>query len=169
MAKQKEDPQYSVILDTSFMIRLLNESDRLHPNAKGYFCYFLENNIPMYFSTISIAEYCVRGDFFDLPFQNIRILPFNIFHAKEAGHFAEILFKAKTKGLIDIPDRLIIPNDSKLFAQGSLEQDIKYFVTADVRSKKNIDVLRKECSADIEHLDITIPHTSMYGLIDFDQ
>lgn len=154
MAKKKEDPKFSVILDTNFMIRLLNESDRLHPNAKAYFRYFLENSIPMYFSTISIAEYCVRGDFNDLPFQNIRVLPFNVFHAKEAGYFADTLFHAKAKGLIDIPDRLIIPNDSKLFAQGSIEQDIKYFITADVKSKKNIDILRKECQADIEHLDI---------------
>lgn len=169
MAKQKEDPKYSVILDTSFMIRLLNESDRLHTNAKGYFRYFLENNIPMYFSTISIAEYCVRGDFFDLPFQNIRVLPFNIFHAKEAGYFADVLFQSKSKGLIDIPDRLIIPNDSKLFAQGAIEQDIKYFITADLKSKRNIDILRKECHADIEHLDINIPYSSAFGLIDFDQ
>lgn len=145
MAKQKENPKFSVILDTSFMIRLLNEADRLHPNVRGYFRYFLENGIPMYFSTISIAEYCVRRDFYDLPFQNIRVLPFNIFHAKEAGYFANTLFQAKSKGLIDVTDRLIIPNDSKLFAQGAIEQDIKYFVTADVKSKKNIDILRKEC------------------------
>ena len=108
MAKKKEEAEYSVILDTSFMIRLLSASDKLHPNALGYFRYFLEHNIPMYFSTVSVAEYCVKGDFQDLPFQNIRVLPFNIFHAKEAGRFANTLFSAKTKGLIQIPDRLII-------------------------------------------------------------
>lgn len=71
----KKESNYSVILDTSFMIRLLSESDKLHGNALGYFRYFLDNEIPMYFSTVSVAEYCVRGDFQDLPFQNIRILP----------------------------------------------------------------------------------------------
>lgn len=49
MAKKKEEAEYSVILDTSFMIRLLSASDKLHPNALGYFRYFLEHNIPMYF------------------------------------------------------------------------------------------------------------------------
>ena len=49
MAKQKDDPKYSVILDTSFMIRLLNESDFLHPNAKGYFKYFLKTASPCIF------------------------------------------------------------------------------------------------------------------------
>lgn len=168
MAKKKEEPSFSVILDTSFMIRLLNESEQLHPNALKYFKYFLEQEIAMYFSTISIAEYCVKGDFEDLPFKNIRILPFNIFHAREAGKFAKILFEARTKGLIDIPDRLIIPNDSKLFAQGSFENDIRYFVTADSKSKKNIEILREECDASIEHLDIHTPYNEAFGLLDLD-
>jgi hypothetical protein len=168
MDKKKEEANYSVILDTSFMIRLLSETEPLHPNALGYFKYFLEHDIPMYFSTISVAEYCVRGDFYDLPFQNIRILPFNIFHAKEAGRFADALFKAKSNGLIEIPNRLIIPNDSKIFAQGAIEKDILYFVTADVKSKHNIDFLRQNCAAEIEHLDINTPYTTQFGLLDLD-
>lgn len=168
MAKKIENSEYSVILDTSFMIRLLSASDPLHSNAKGYFRYFLENEIPMYFSTISIAEYCVKGDFYDLPFQNIRVLPFNILHAKEAGQFAETLFAARSKGLIDIPNRLIIPNDSKLFAQGAVEKEIRYFVTSDAKSKRNIDILRRECAAEIEHLDISAPYNVHFGLLDLD-
>ena len=168
MAKKREESEYSVILDTSFMIRLLSESDPLHSNAKGYFRYFLENNIPMYFSTVSIAEYCVKGDFYDLPFQNIRVLPFNIFHAKEAGLFAEALFVARSKGLIEMPNRPIIPNDSKIFAQGSVEKDIRYFVTSDVKSKRNIDILRQECAAEIEHMDITTPYNVHFGLLDLE-
>lgn len=163
MAKNESD--YSVILDTSFIIRLLSESDKLHCNALGYFRYFLNNEIPMYFSTVSVAEYCVRGDFQDLPFQNIRILPFNIFHGKEAGRFARTLYSARANKQLHVPDRLIIPNDSKLFAQGSVEKDIRYFVTADVESKKVIDTLRVECSADIEHLDINVPATTRYGVL----
>lgn len=37
MVKRKDENEYSVILDTSFMIRLLNDSDPLHSNAKGIF------------------------------------------------------------------------------------------------------------------------------------
>ncbi len=168
MVKKKEDVEYSVILDTSFMIRLLSESEKLHQNALGYFRYFLEHNIPMYYSTVSIAEYCVKGDFYDLPFQSIRVLPFNIFHAKEAGRFAEALFKAKSKGLIEVGNRVIIPNDSKIFAQGAVEKDIQYFVTADVKSKYCISIIRKECDADIEHLDITVPYSAQFGLLELD-
>ena len=108
-------------------------------------------------------------DFQDLPFQNIRILPFNIFHGKEAGRFARTLYSARANKQLHVPDSLIIPNDSKLFAQGSVEKDIRYFVTADVESKKVIDTLRVECSAGIEHLDINLqPTTGVWlGIIPF--
>ncbi len=49
---------HSVLLDTSFFIRLLNDEDALHKNAKDYFKSFLESDIILKVSTISIAEYC---------------------------------------------------------------------------------------------------------------
>jgi len=168
MAKKKEESGYSVILDTSFMIRLLSESEELHSSALRYFKYFIDEEVPMYFSTVSIAEYCVKGDFDDLPFQNIRVLPFNIFHAKEAGKFAKALFEARRRGIIDISDRLIIPNDSKIFAQGAYEDDIRYFVTADSKSKKNIEVIKTDCNAKIEHLDIHKPCNETFGMLNLD-
>lgn len=68
--------KHSVLLDTSFFIRLLNDEDRLHKNAVGYYKYFLENNIVLKVSTITIAEYCVLGKLDDLPLKNIQILVF---------------------------------------------------------------------------------------------
>lgn len=59
--------KHSVLLDTSFFIRLLNDEDPLHSNARGYFKYFLEKEIVLKISTISIAEYCVRGKIDELP------------------------------------------------------------------------------------------------------
>ena len=46
----------AVLLDTSFFLRLLNDSDRLFMNADGYFRYFIQNEISMMISTISIAN-----------------------------------------------------------------------------------------------------------------
>ena len=72
----------SVLLDTSFFLRFLNESDLLFKNADGYFRYFLQKEITMMISTISIAEYCVGGDVHELPLRNLQIIPFNLDHAK---------------------------------------------------------------------------------------
>ena len=61
----------AVLLDTSFFLRFLNEGSPLFSNADGYFRYFLQNEIKMYISTISIAEYCVGGDINELPLKNL--------------------------------------------------------------------------------------------------
>ena len=104
----------AVLLDTSFFIRFLNDSDPLFKNADGYFRYFLQNEITMMISTISIAEYCVGGDVHELPLRNLQIVPFNIDHSKRTGEFAKIVFQ--TKGKLKLKERNIIPNDTKLFA-----------------------------------------------------
>ena len=85
--------KHSVLLDTSFFIRLLNDEDPLHLNAKGYFKYFLEKEIALKVSTISIAEYCVVGKLEELPLRNLQILPFNLKDAERTGEFAKIIFK----------------------------------------------------------------------------
>ncbi len=45
-----------VLLDTSFIIRLLKEDDPLHPNAKAWFKELLDRGVPMYLSTVAVAE-----------------------------------------------------------------------------------------------------------------
>ena len=85
-------------------------------NADGYFRYFLQNEIDMLISTISIAEYCIGGDIHELPLKNLQIVPFNLNHAQRTGEFAKIAFQAKSAGTLQLNERKIIPNDTKLFA-----------------------------------------------------
>lgn len=155
----------SVLLDTSFFIRLLDDTDPLHKNALGYFRYYLENDVPMCVSTISIAEYCVKGSFDDLPLKDIRILPFNIDHAKRCGIFAQALFKAKNDGLLNLKSRNIIPNDSKLFAQADIDKNIDSFVSSDTKSLLLINKLKKECQAKFSLIDINNPFNETYGIL----
>lgn len=84
-----------VLLDTSFFIRLLKENDPLFKNANNFFKYFLQKDIKLYLSTISIAEYCVKGQIDELPLKNLFILPFNINHAKVAGEFAKVIYEKR--------------------------------------------------------------------------
>ncbi len=102
----------SVLLDTSFFIRLLNDEDNLHANALSYYRYFLENEIILKISTISIAEYCVKGRLTDLPLKDIQIIPFNLSHAERTGEFAKIIFNENGIRGEKITPRAIIPNDS---------------------------------------------------------
>lgn len=158
--------KHSVMLDTSFFIRLLNDEDALHSNAVGYFRYFLENEINLKVSTISIAEYCVLGKLEDLPLKNIQIIPFNLKDAERTGEFAKIIFNENKISTEKLTPRAIIPNDSKLFAQADLDKTISYFVTSDVRSKNTLALLRNGTTPKFEIITIDIPYSETFGILD---
>ncbi len=154
----------SVLLDTSFFLRFLNESSPLFKNADRY---FLKQEIAMIISTISIAEYCVGGDVHELPLRNLQILPFNLDHAKRTGEFAGIVFH--NKGSLNLKERNIIPNDTKLFAQASCENSIEFYLSSDVESLKIYNLLKREAQPGFQFLDLNIPPTEAFGLLNFEE
>ena len=156
----------SVLLDTSFFVRLLTVDDPLHQNARSYFKYFLENEVVLKVSTISIAEYCVRGNINELPLKNIQILPFNLDQSIKTGKFADVIFRANSVNKEKLYPRAIIPNDAKLFAQADLDDSIKFFVTSDSRSKKTFSALRNEIRPNFKIIDISTPYNEMFGILD---
>ena len=158
--------KHSVLLDTSFFIRLLNDEDPLHKNAVGYFKYFLENDIILKVSTISIAEYCVLSNLEDLPLKNIQIVPFNLKEAEETGQFANIIFTENKVSEEKLRPRAIIPNDSKLFAQADLDKSVTYFVTSDTRSKSTLALLKKVTNTKFDIISIDVPFTETFGILD---
>ena len=158
--------KHSVLLDTSFFIRLLNDEDPLHSSAVGYFKYFLENEIALKVSTITIAEYCVLGKLEDLPLKNVQIVPFNLKDAEKTGEFAKIIFKENKINDEKLSPRAIIPNDSKLFAQSDLDKTITHFVTSDVRSKNTLALLKKGTNPKFNIISIDVPYTETFGILD---
>lgn len=158
--------KHSVLLDTSFFIRLLNDEDPLHKNARDYYKYFMDHGIEVHISTISIAEYCVKGDIHELPLRNVQIVPFNLNHAKQAGKFAEAIFTQKNITGEELNPRAIIPNDSKLFAQADCDASTTYFVTSDKRSLKTYSLLSVRINPRFQILDISTPYHEAFGLLD---
>ena len=160
--------QNCVLLDTSFFIRLLNEEDPLHNNALGYFRYFLEHDFVIKISTIAIAEYCVRGNVSELPLKNMLIVPFNFDHAQRAGKMIAEVYAEKKKRGATITPRTVVPNDTKMFAQADVEPDINFYGTADVECKKVYKMIESaEGKLSFDFIDITIPYTTFFGLLDF--
>ena len=152
------------MLDTSFLIRLLKEDDPLHASAKGYYQYFLENNFVLYVSTIAVAEYCVRGELDQLPFECVRVVPFNLDHADKAGTYAHTLYQARNNGQYKPEQRLIIPNDTKIFAQASAIGAL-FFVTADTKASSPMTILAQEKGFSVRHIDIHKPISSSFGAL----
>ncbi len=125
----------SVLLDTSFCIRLLKMDDPLHQNAIEYFQYFLEHKIELYISTIAIAEYSVKDDPVNLPLKMMKIIPFDFFDGKTAGEFYSILLEQKNK--TQAVDRNIVKDDCKLIAQ-LYNRKIEGYITKDRKSFSQI-------------------------------
>jgi hypothetical protein len=151
----------AVLLDTSFFLRFLNDSDPLFNHADDYFRYFIGNNIAMLISTISIAEYCVGGSVSELPLKNLQILPFNFKHAERAGAFARIVFQHKNK--LKLSERTIIPNDTKLFAQADSESAIEFYLSSDSESQKVYNLLKQTDAPKFQFIDLKIPCRETFG------
>jgi predicted nucleic acid-binding protein len=151
----------SILLDTSFCIRLLKSNDELHQNAKDYFKYFLEQKIEIYLSSIVIAEYSVKDDVNNLPLEFVKIIPFDFFDGKTAGEFHSILINNKEQ--VANIERNVIKDDCKLLAQ-IFNRKIGAYITKDKKSFGQIFMpIQKAKSFNIELFDLEIPLKDIKG------
>ncbi len=153
-----------VLLDTSFFLRFLNDSDPLFRNADGYFKHLVDHQLPMYLSTIVVAEFCAGGSIDQLPLKYMKMLPFNVEHAVRAGSFrAAFRGQANAAG-----ERMVITNDTKLFSQADTTKEISHFLTADEECKKKFDRLDEAgLSPNFQILSIRNPLSEVLGELDF--
>ena len=157
-----------VLVDTSFLIRLLKPDDPLNGNAKAWFREFLERKVPLFLSTIVIAEWCVKGDFDELPVRNLRVLPFNVDHARRAGPLMGALLKAREQAGPE--ERNVVLNDVKLLAQAEATIGITHILTKDGGYAKRIERLKAEGHViTTQVLDLHVPMAQVLGRLDLPQ
>jgi predicted nucleic acid-binding protein len=121
----------SILVDTSFCIRLMDANDILHSHALEYFRFFLQEKITIHLSTIVAAEYAVGDDPQNLPLNNLQIETFDFRDAVTAGEFHRALMGNKTN--IEGYNRRIIANDVKILAQIK-SREIGGIISKDVQS-----------------------------------
>ena len=114
----------AVLLDTSFLISLVDGNRPNHTIAAEYYRMMLEQQCPMYFSTIVAAEFAIGQPLTDLPLKNFRAIPFNIPHSIEAARLWNAL--ARDSG----DSRAVVRDDIKLMAQAAHES-IPFILTED--------------------------------------
>jgi len=151
----------SILLDTSFCIRLLKNNDDLHQNAKDYFKYFLENKIEIFLSSIVVAEYSVKDDPANLPLEFVKIITFDFFDGRTAGEFHSILLNHKEQ--VPNIERNVIKDDCKLMAQ-LFNRNIQGYITKDRKSFSQIIApIKASKSFAMELLDLEIPLKDFKG------
>lgn len=116
----------SVLLDTSFLISLVDRNRPNHETAAKYYRLMLEQQVPMYFSAIVAAELAIKQPITDLPLKNFRAIPFNIPHGKEAGRLWNLLWSRD-----DAAPRSVARDDVKLIAQ-AIHETVPFILTEDV-------------------------------------
>jgi len=131
-----------IILDTSFLISLRDHRNPFHKESNKYFQYFLDNKIPCYISVISIGEYLVKGNEDELPLKDTRIIIYDAYHAKIAGSLAAILFSERIKKQLEVTERIVIPNDVKIFSQAEANKDISHCIASDTDFKAIYESLK---------------------------
>lgn len=153
----------SIMLDTSFCIRLMDKNDSLHQNSLEYFKYFLKEKISMHISTIAVAEYAVVDDPENLPLNNLQIEAFDFIDAKTAGVFHKEINRNKSN--ITDYNRRIIANDVKMLAQLS-NKKIEAIISKDIDShRKYIKPLLASNQINLKFFDLNTPLTNVLGTL----
>ncbi len=120
-----------VLLNTGFLIRLVNANDPYHGEASKYFKFCEGGEVPVFLSTIAISEYCVKGKIKEIPVSQLRILPFNAPEAVRAGKIGEIAFKMRKDENLSSYDRKCLKEDTKILAQAMLHDKITHILVFD--------------------------------------
>lgn len=123
----------SVLIDTSFLITLFDDSRSNHSVAKQYYQYFINNQIDMCISAIVASEYEQKDSIDDIiNTGNFIILPFNYDDGKVAGSFAASLNGGDRGGA----SRDAVKDDVKLLAQAS-NNELTFVATDDASTLAN--------------------------------
>ena len=126
-----------VLLDTSFLITLADKNRPHHRDAKQYWRYFLQNNIPIYLSTIVVSEFEIKQPIGPEILRHCLLLPFNYQDAKKAASLNFDLFKPTASS------RDALKDDVKLIAQACVK-DVAFVITDDVETFYKYCVRLKE-------------------------
>jgi predicted nucleic acid-binding protein len=116
-----------VLLDTSFLITLADKNRANHETARRYWKHFLENQIPIYLSTVVVSEFCIKQE---IPPDMLRccvVLPFNWDDALRA---AKLDWKRLQPSGVK---RDALKDDIKIIAQAA-RIDAEFVITDDTES-----------------------------------
>jgi len=116
-----------VLLDTSFLITLADKNRKHYETARRYWRHFLENQIPIFLSTIVVSEFCIKQE---IPADILRccvVLPFNWEDAQKAAKLN--WQRLRPAGI----ERDALKDDIKIIAQAAVA-DAEFAVTDDTES-----------------------------------
>lgn len=149
-------------MDTSFLIRLLDEADEDHNHALSYYRRFRNEKVELLLSSIVMAEYGVKDDIDNLPIQVSKVVSFNPDHARLAAAFSKAAYEARRKGRVVLEHRVVIPNDTKLLAQAQIEK-VDLFIARDNNCTTVHKFLKEKGLVNFKMIDLRTPPNQFFG------
>lgn len=149
----------SVLLDTSFLISLVDASRVNHNKAKEFYKYFIDNKIAMILSAIVTSEFCIKQPITDLPLENFRPLPFNIPDSYHISTLFENKFKNNENGI----SRESVKDDYKIVSQCNFN-NISYLITEDEKLFNLLLSLKGDNSINFKPLLLQNGHVKSFEL-----
>lgn len=89
-------------------------------------------------------------------------MPFNIFHAQEAGHVYSLVRDEKEKRGAERLKREVVQNDSKQFGQAVYET-LDWYVSSDSEALKVYSIFKNVVPHNFQYVDITKPCSEFLG------
>ena len=114
----------SVLLDTSFIITLIDSTRANHSKAKEFYKHFIDNDFGIVVSTIVLSELSVKMDLNNLPMKDWQVTVFDAVDARKTGRIEYI--RSTTSGI----KRDCIKDDFKIISQ-ALNNNVDYLITDD--------------------------------------
>ncbi len=116
-----------VVLDTSFLITLADAGRQRHSIAHCYWKHFVEQQFPVFLSTIVVSEFCIRQEIPPEILQSCVVLPFNWDDAISA---AKLNFSRMDR---EDRSRDALKDDVKIIAQ-AIVKDAAWVITDDTNT-----------------------------------
>lgn len=151
----------NIYLDTSFFIRLFKPDDPHHQHAQAYFRRFRNENVRMFLSTLTVAEFGIGSNVDFLPYSFLQLHPFNIDHARLSASMAKAALGTKS-GMLKTADRTIIPSDTKIMAQAEVSK-VDLFVSRDDNCEKLFSFFQKNGLVSYRFLDLRTPPNEFFN------
>jgi predicted nucleic acid-binding protein len=115
-----------ILIDTCFLISLVNEQDGLHTNAEDYFRHFIAERADLFISTIALAEFMERQGELEI-IENFKVLSFDMDEARALNkHFSRADVNANGS---TAQSRIAFKDDMKIVAT-ALSREIDSILSA---------------------------------------
>lgn len=155
----------SVLLDTNFLVGLVNPNDIHHQSANEYYKYFCEQGTKMYLSSIVLSEFTTKHKYRDLHIRKTLIpVSFNLREAILSGELKH--YKVREQGSMkgsENATRVQIKDDIKILAQ-LFTYNIEGIATGDSKMNTVFDLCCQFTKKDKQFIDINNSYKATFGV-----